>query len=37
MLNIGYVDEVIFGKEIIETLPKLAKKWSKRTIKDLAL
>lgn len=29
MLHMGYVDEVIFGKEVIDRLPKLAKEWKK--------
>ena len=28
MLNMGYVDEVLFGKEVIGTLPRLAQKWA---------
>lgn len=27
MLNMGYVDEVLFGHEVIERLPKLVKEW----------
>jgi len=27
MLNMGYVDEVLFGKEIVDRLPVLAKEW----------
>jgi hypothetical protein len=27
MLNMGYVDEVLFGYEVIERLPKLVKEW----------
>ncbi|MGH9449457.1 MAG: DUF7687 domain-containing protein [Terriglobia bacterium] len=27
MLHMGYVDEVLFGKEVIERLPALVKDW----------
>lgn len=27
MLNMGYVDEVLFGKEVVDRLPELVKKW----------
>lgn len=27
MLHMGYVDEVLFGVEVVERLPLLAKKW----------
>ena len=27
MLNMGYVDEVLFGYEVVERLPKLAEEW----------
>ena len=27
MLNMGYVDEVLFGFEVIERLPNLVKEW----------
>jgi hypothetical protein len=27
MLHMGYVDEVLFGHEVIERLPALAKEW----------
>lgn len=30
MLHMGYVDEVIFGKEVITTLPKIVKNWIKK-------
>jgi hypothetical protein len=29
MLHMGYVDEVIFGKEIVERLPSIVKEWVK--------
>lgn len=28
MLHMGYVDEVLFGMEVLERLPKLAKEWA---------
>jgi hypothetical protein len=31
MLHMGYVDEVMFGKEVLDRLPKLAREWSKIT------
>jgi hypothetical protein len=27
MLHMGYVDEVLFGREVVERLPKLVKEW----------
>ena len=27
MLHMGYVDEVLFGREVVEQLPKLVKEW----------
>lgn len=27
MLNMGYVDEVLFGKEVVDEMPRLAKEW----------
>ena len=30
MLHMGYVDEVIFGKEVITRLPEIAKTWRKK-------
>ena len=27
MLHMGYVDEVLFGEEVIERLPAIAKEW----------
>jgi hypothetical protein len=29
MLHMGYVDEVLFGKEVVERLPKIVKEWTK--------
>lgn len=29
MLHMGYVDEVLFGREVVDVLPGLAKKWVK--------
>lgn len=29
MLNMGYVDEILFGKEVLERLPILTKEWKK--------
>ena len=29
MLHMGYVDEVIFGKEVLERMPQLVEKWKK--------
>jgi len=29
MLHMGYVDEVLFGTEVLERLPTLAKEWAK--------
>lgn len=28
MLHMGYVDEVLFGYEVIEQLPSVAKEWA---------
>ena len=28
MINMGYVDEVLFGREVIEELPRLVKEWT---------
>ena len=28
MINMGYIDEVLFGYEVIEKLPEIAKKWA---------
>ncbi len=28
MLHMGYVDEVIFGKEVIERIPALTREWT---------
>jgi len=30
MLNMGYVDEILFGREVLEKLPTLVKAWAKR-------
>ena len=27
MLHMGYVDEILFGKEVLEGVPRLAKEW----------
>jgi len=27
MLHMGYVDEVLFGREVVERLPGLARQW----------
>lgn len=27
MMHMGYVDEVLFGKEVVERLPKIVKGW----------
>ena len=27
MLHMGYVDEVLFGKEVVSRLPEMAKVW----------
>jgi hypothetical protein len=27
MLHMGYVDEVLFGSEVVERLPAIAKEW----------
>jgi hypothetical protein len=29
MLHMGYVDEVLFGYEVVEQLPRIVKKWAK--------
>jgi hypothetical protein len=29
MLHMGYVDEVLFGREVTERLPKIVKDWVK--------
>jgi len=29
MLHMGYVDEVLFGKEVLTELPKIAQRWVK--------
>lgn len=29
MLNMGYVDEVLFGKEVVERLPEIVQRWAK--------
>jgi len=29
MLNMGYVDEVLFGREVLDRLPKMASEWRK--------
>ena len=34
MLNMGYVDEVLFGSEVVERLPTLAKDWVKMAKKQ---
>jgi hypothetical protein len=31
MLHMGYVDEVLFGKEVEERLPPIVKQWVKKT------
>lgn len=31
MLHMGYVDEVLFGREVLERLPKIVKGWVKRS------
>jgi hypothetical protein len=28
MLHMGYVDEVLFGSEVVERLPTLVKEWA---------
>ena len=28
MLNAGYVDEVLFGSEVVERIPKIAQGWA---------
>lgn len=33
MINMGYVDEVIFGREVFERLPEIAKKWKQELAK----
>jgi hypothetical protein len=30
MLNTGYVDEVLFGREVVERLPQLVSEWVTR-------
>lgn len=27
MLHMGYVDEVLFGREVLEELPRIVKEW----------
>jgi hypothetical protein len=27
MLHMGYVDEVLFGREVVDRLPKIVKEW----------
>ena len=27
MLNMGYVDEVLFGEEVVEAIPRLTREW----------
>jgi hypothetical protein len=27
MLHMGYVDEVLFGREVVEELPRIVKEW----------
>lgn len=27
MLHMGYVDEVLFGKDVVERLPRIVKDW----------
>lgn len=34
MLHMGYVDEVIYGKEVIERLPSIVKEWKKFTKRE---
>lgn len=34
MLNMGYVDEVLFGREVVEKLPSLVQGWVKRMNKS---
>lgn len=29
MLNMGYVDEVLFGREVVEEMPRLVEEWTK--------
>jgi hypothetical protein len=29
MLHMGYVDEVLFGKEVLTRMPKIARAWAK--------
>jgi hypothetical protein len=36
MMNMGYVDEVLFGYEVVERLPTLAKEWVERAKKESA-
>jgi hypothetical protein len=33
MINMGYVDEVIFGKEVFKRLPEITKKWKQQLAK----
>ncbi len=28
MLHMGYVDEVLFGREVVKELPRIVKEWS---------
>jgi hypothetical protein len=30
MLHMGYVDEVLFGYEVVERLPKIVQEWAKQ-------
>ena len=30
MLHMGYVDEVFFGREVIESLPAIVKEWAEQ-------
>ena len=30
LLNMGFVDEVLFGAEVVQRLPQLVKKWVQR-------
>jgi len=29
MLHMGFIDEALFGKEVVDRLPKLIKEWTK--------
>lgn len=35
MLNMGYVDEVLFGREIVEEMPRLVEEWIQLTRRNL--